>query len=568
MERLQHLETANATGGSMSSHQTTSPHFDMRALAATIRRHSISLIAWMLACWFFAGVYIAITPAEFTAATQIIFKPTLRQRTTADSDNAQATLDSAQADSRLQVIKSERLLRLVFDTLHLGPSPSDQPPPKPFYRRILARLLGRSDPTPSERYTVAFLDFMNRVAVRRIGLSYVVEASFRSTTALQAAHVANSITAAYIRDSVLSGQRDTEMLQRRIIDVKDENLQLLDAIRNGEIPAVDFADADARVISAAIVPLTKSYPQSTLIVVFATALGLLTGLSASLVRHNTDRTIRTRRDVFKVLGLRCLASIPGPPPSPFFRKRREVAVGKSFRPEQLAALSPVIAEIAAPKLLGGNRAIGIVSLCSGEGTSWVAYNLSILLGSYRENVVLVDANGPRPALSKMLAANEKRGFGDAVLHSDPINSLLHVSVAKGVRFVPFGDAQSAHAEIYPAWKVKLIVDELKTFGHVLIDFPAITETSSLGIVGRELDGVICVVEAGRCASDDVNDAIQILNLAGVPLIGVILNKTVAPMKRARGAFELDTSSDDTRGAAVGFSDVPKPGDACAGFPVR
>lgn len=564
MKPFPDLMTPEAHAGLPSSRESAPPEFDMSALAAAIKRNGRGLVLWVMAFWILASLFILTTPAEYTAQTQVLFKPALRQRTALDGENMQATLDSAQADSRLQVIKSERLLRFVFDTLQLAPAIKESVPATSIFRQIVNYLPGRRDPTPNERYTAALLDFINRVTVRRIGLSYVVETSFRAPSAAQAAHVANSITAAYIRDIVLSGQRDTEMLERRIVDVRDEDQQLLSAIKSGEIPSVDFADADARIISAAIVPLAKSYPQPTLILVFATAVGLLAGLSIIFVRHNMDHSIRTRGQVRAALGLRCLASIPGIQTALLSYRKREETGYREARDDQLAALRPIVSELMARKQLGSSHALGIVSLRAGEGTSWVAYNLSVLLATCNENVVLVDANGGRPALSELFRVHDGKGFVDAMQHQDPAQCLSCASVAKRVRFLPFGISRSLYPEmLFEAEKAKLIVNELRTSSHILVDLPAMVEASSVNVIGSQLDGVICVVEAGRCSKDDLIEALRGLDLAGVTVIGIILNKTE---EGRRGIF----SPSVLKAARVGLrsSGIAPDRDALSGFPLH
>ncbi len=187
-------------------------------------------------------------------------------------------LDAAQADSRLQIIRSERLLRFVFDTLNLGATAEFQAA-KPSWRQdLLERVFPKRPQTPERVAAEAFQSFMDRVNVRRVGQSYVIEVSYRASDPVVATQTVNSITSAFLWDRIVSSQRGSEYLQNRIVGIKTQVDAALAGLRDGLIPDVRFPDADARVISAAIEPTGKSSPQSGLIILFASAFGLTTGL--------------------------------------------------------------------------------------------------------------------------------------------------------------------------------------------------------------------------------------------------------------------------------------------------
>ena len=74
------------------------------------RRHRIGLICWLALFIGAALVYLVVTPPEFVASTLIILDPHQATTREVDPENARPpTLDAAQADSQIQVVKSERL---------------------------------------------------------------------------------------------------------------------------------------------------------------------------------------------------------------------------------------------------------------------------------------------------------------------------------------------------------------------------------------------------------------------------------------------------------------------------
>jgi polysaccharide biosynthesis transport protein len=504
---------------------------DPNALGRAFKRNLPALLLWLFLCWLVAGIIIYRTPVEYVASTQVILEPLPKRKAPIDGDTSlPIALDSAQADSRIHVMKSERLLRFVFDTLDLKNSPEHNVDSPGLLHRITHIFSSERQASPQERETAAFLQFMNKVSVRRLGLSYVVEISYRASTPQQAARMANSISSAYIRDLVLSNQRDEEILQRRLADIKVEEKVLFDGVVNGKVPDHDFADANARIISAAIEPLSKSFPQTNLILVFATAIGILTGVGAIILKHNLDRTLRTRRQILYHFGISRTVVIPDV--KWWWRRkkwRRKRPENRRYRsPEIVAAqryaLRPLVGWITNSQARQGNLAIGLLSWSHGEGTSSIAYALSTLLADCSQNVVLVDANFTNAALSQSLAPGEYEGLSWALSRQQPSESLTHLRIVDRIRFLPWGTGGGRDELPIGMLRMRQILKRLKVIGSVIVDLPPLSLASEAPATSSLLDGVFIVVKAGSTSVGDVTEAVLALRENGIPIFGVILNR--------------------------------------------
>lgn len=71
-----------------------------------------------------------------------------------------------------------------------------------------------------------------------------------------------------------------------------------------------FPISDARVITPAVPPYSKSYPKTKLIALLGLLLGLGVGTGHALMLRNLDRTLRRPRDVEERLRLECLGLVP------------------------------------------------------------------------------------------------------------------------------------------------------------------------------------------------------------------------------------------------------------------
>ena len=117
-------------------------------------------------------------------------------------------------------------------------------------------------------------------------------------------------SASSCRFKLAAAQNGAEYLQGRVNALGNEVKAATAGMLAGTIPASLLPDADARVIGAALEPLGRSAPKSGLVVAFAAAFGLLSGLFAVVVLNGLDRRVRSADQLERSTGLPCLGTIP------------------------------------------------------------------------------------------------------------------------------------------------------------------------------------------------------------------------------------------------------------------
>lgn len=151
-------------------------------------RQSVWIIALAVAM-FLAGAitYIVNTRPSFVATAQVMIEAQKLQVLLQDAGAVDLTIDNAQVESQVEVLRSERIAAMVIDRMGLIDDREFQP------KEVQNELQHR-------RATVAI--FLSRVSVRRIGQSYLLEVSFRSYDAEKAALLANALVEAYMHDQL------------------------------------------------------------------------------------------------------------------------------------------------------------------------------------------------------------------------------------------------------------------------------------------------------------------------------------------------------------------------------
>lgn len=534
---------ASASDGASSAAE----HLPLAALGdmvATVTRRWRGLALWLAICLAAAGIYLHVTLPEYTASASVILEPHRQTTSTSESGSAlsQQVLDSAQAESQIQVIRSERVLSSVFDLLDLAKAPefADQRPG--FLENFLIAIGLRSPPATDQASVVAdsrlraFQAFADRVGVRRIGQSYVLEISYRAISAESASRIANAVTSAYIRAQVdlkaAAAHNGAEYLQERLSDLKAEQEAALDGVRQGRIPSILFPDADARIIGAALRPLSKSAPKGALVLAFALTFGALTGLIVIAIRHALDRTLLSRSQIRGVLKIECLGTVPDVTRLGEMRlTRRRALLGQAVIRNPESSFAHAVRSTRTAILLSApaakHRAIGVVSWSRGEGRTTVASNLAHLVAVSSDAVVLIDADLRNPVLTAQLAPEADAGLNEFLLsHKNP-SEVAVTPLTGSLNLIPAVAAghSSEPNTFLGSIQMQALLSELRVERDIVIDLPPLGSSSDAQALSPFLDGVILVVEAGRTTVDDAFDALRILHAANAHVIGVVLNKS-------------------------------------------
>ena len=529
---------------SIAGRADESPLAILGSIAAAARHRGLPLSIWVALCLAMAGWYLHVTPSSYTAAATIILDP---KRTANAGDvgsplTSPPALDTAQAESQIQVIRSERLLSTVFDALDLANSPELRPGPpglKAKFMESLARLAGQGRDAGSDNNSdlaAAYNNFVDRVGARRIGQSYVVEVSYTSGDPTVARRLANAVVSAYLAQQVsfkLAGaQNGAEYLQGRLNALGDEVKAANAGMLAGTVPGALLPDADARVIGAALEPLGRSAPRPSLAIAFALTAGLLSGLFAVAVASGLDRRIRTPEQLEET-GLPCLGTLPGAGRRKTFAKRTGKEAYALVRQDPGGRFAAAIRDARTSVLLAlGSKqchAIGLVSWSRGSGHSLIAANLAQVVAMSGSPVTLVDADIHRlhGGLTDLVPATEV-GLAEILLDA-ATPAGLEVAFDHNITLIPArSPARTGLHEAYlGSPRMRHLIEDWRQHGDVLVDLPALDGSGDARAAAALLDGVILIVDGGRTTTDEVTRAVALLSRSGAVVLGAILNKANA-----------------------------------------
>jgi polysaccharide biosynthesis transport protein len=513
----------------------------LRETLAGLKRSWLGLIIWVLLCFAAALAYVLLARPQFVAITQVVLEPRQPAATLDPAALSNApTLDSAQADSHVQVIQSERNLRYVFDTLSLADDPDFADSGFDLAGWVQSRLsfFLPGEPLALEAKAqrareIAYRNFVSSVGVRRLGQSYVFEISFRALSPKKAARLANSVTAEYIRDQVeyniatAAAQRGGDFLQNRIAGSKTELDVATDAVRAGEIPHYTFTHADARIVSAAFEPLTKSYPMTTMVLGISLVLGILTGVGAVILRASLDRTIRSREQVIRLAGTGAVTVLPR---ISRWRRRKARALLKEVVDAPASEFARTIrglrTSVLADAADSGHVCVAVMSCGAWEGRSTVAANLARAISASGREAALLDTDLANPALSRSLSPAGAPGLSELIRDRGSDASGLELAVSPTLSFIPAGGVSGEHdPNLFigsPETLAALIA--LSARRDVVIDLPPFSDSADVFALKRVLTGIVVIATLHKTTLDELAELLGKLRDNDIHVLRLLLNE--------------------------------------------
>jgi len=303
-----------------------------------------------------------------------------------------------------------------------------------------------------------------------------------------------------------------------------------------------FPITEARVISAATMPLKKSYPKTVIVLAASLLGGLMLSFGAAMARELTDRVFRTTSQVEEVLGANCIAILPslGGTAASGGRALDKLA-GRRDNPQPdllryvvdnppsrfSEAIRSLKVAVDLNSIMRENRVLGTTSTLPNEGKSTISTNLAQLMAHGGARVILVDADLRNPSLSRALVPDAKTGLVDVVANKVSLDEALTVDPVTQLAILPAGTtSRLLHTnEILASKAMHELVTRLRgRFDYVVLDLPPMAPVVDVRVTSSFVDSYVFVVEWGRTNIDVVQH-----NLRNAPeildkLLGVALNK--------------------------------------------
>jgi succinoglycan biosynthesis transport protein ExoP len=269
----------------------------------------------------------------------------------------------------------------------------------------------------------------------------------------------------------------------------------------------------------------------------ALAMALLIGLGAPATAEYFNRPIMSESDVTHFTGLPVLSAVP--------EVRSQKAVfgeGDALPGRQedyhlfVDAFRRLRVEL---QMIGDDvplRRILIASALPFEGKSTVVFNLGMTFGEVGKRVIIVDADFHRPTLHRIANAAPRKGLTDLLAGTTKLTETI-TAITENVQLAPRGSDLTAPARsgLGTERLGKILSDMSDEADYVLMDSSPILLIPDNLYMAAAADGIVLVVAVGQTRPRDLARTKALLERAGTPIVGVVLNRT--PLKQLNSYYK-------------------------------
>ncbi|HEV2501693.1 MAG TPA: GNVR domain-containing protein [Mesorhizobium sp.] len=538
------------------------------------------LVAALLVAWF----YNSTTDQVFTATAQILIEPRLPQHLQEGAE-VNLSLDTAQVESQIAVMQSEKIASTVIGRLKLIENANFNRPRAPILierfgklKDNIAEALGFQKSvwasealaklTDYQKSRLTMLIFRNGLDVRRVGVSYAIEISFTTADPDAAAKIANATADAFVHEQIETkadaAKEGGAWLEKRLQQLRTEMNEAMakaqefrsrhdysvggggDAGVNPEPTLEELevtADTYRKMYESFLQAYTNSVSQQSYPVADARVITAATApLSPSAPRPKLVLAFAAVAGLILGIGVSFARhsldwTIRSPrhirdnlgiecvgelPPGSNRQEFGDIDEVASRPWSQYSqSLRKARTEISLAETNHPVRFLGLTAVSNNSQKSIVATNLATLYSMSGLKTLVIDADLRKPTIAARLP--DHAGM--------PGKDLVRLNIIRNPgRFdVLSSSTVDARNLLMPknmqALVSELNADEVAAYDKIIIDLPTLESGADDLVVGSVLDGVVIVVEWGKTHLDTLQELVRTLQASRAPILGVLLAKS-------------------------------------------
>lgn len=305
--------------------------------------------------------------------------------------------------------------------------------------------------------------------------------------------------------------------------VADSLIKGIDSLERPKAGGV--SPVSASVITPATAPTSPSAPNTRLNLALGLLVGLIAGIGLAVLRSTLDNRIRGEADFHKVSNSPILGAIA------FDQDATKKPLLTQTAPQSPRAESfrQLRTNLQFANVSGAAKTVLVTSSLPGEGKSTSATNLAIALAQAGQTVCIIDADLRRPTVSDYLGLDRNAGLTTALVGQADVHDLLQPWGTDQLFVLASGQIPPNPSELLGSEKMQTLLQELEeSFDTIVIDAPPLLPVTDAAVLAQYVGGVLLVVGSQKVKRQDLEKALQTLDLVKANVLGVILN--LLPLK--------------------------------------
>ena len=336
--------------------------------------------------------------------------------------------------------------------------------------------------------------------------------------------------------SGLSSNPDEALRQRLETSLAQYRTTLSSLANNYNQIRIAEAQATNNVVIAkpAVVPLGPVRPRTMTNVLLAMIVGGMLAVGAAFLVEYLDDTVKSPDDVTRVTGLSTLGAIARLKDAA--GTQRQLIAWVQTKAPETEAYRTLRTNIQFSSVDKPVRTLLVTSSGPGEGKSTTAANLAVVMAQTGQKVILVDTDLRRPVVHKTFGVPNNVGITTALLAGQDVDLAAYVQPTEieNLTVLTSGPIPPNPSELLGSHRMAHVIEQLSQVADLVIfDTPPVLLVTDASVLGRQVDGVLLVADAGGTREQALVQTVGELRKTGVNILGIALNRLDS---RSRGYY--------------------------------
>ena len=297
--------------------------------------------------------------------------------------------------------------------------------------------------------------------------------------------------------------------------------------------------ANSVVISEKAAQAKNLVQQKVIYSVVLIFLALFAGTGLVFIVEHFDDKVRSLEEITALLDSKTVSTVGQVELTRdrlIFEPNSSPTISEDFR-KLSATIRQPISDIPIRRLL-------ITSPTPGEGKSFIAANLAIVLARTGTEVILVDADYHHPTLDILFKLDNQGGLSE-FFTTNKAGDYLKKTKYEKLRILTTGERPKDPIELFSTTSLRHSIDTLTLLSDVvLIDCPPILTLADVSYLTPYADGAILVIRSGITRRKDALEAANNLKNAGLKFIKIILNDVYKSPDNSNPYYDYDAKTNE------------------------
>lgn len=289
------------------------------------------------------------------------------------------------------------------------------------------------------------------------------------------------------------------------------------------------------VIQRAATPQEPSAPNKKLCIAAGVVLGLFVGIIAARLKELLSTKVEETSDVRGIVKASALGSVPK---NEVLSGTRPIIITEPNGPvaEEYRRIRANIKFLQADKVPDRGQLLVISSTSPSEGKTTTAINIAAVLAENGAKVLLVDADLRHPSVAHHLGIEGSVGLAHVLSGQMTPVDVVQSYWKPNLHILPAGKRPANASLLLNSDMMKMLIEQaLMQYDYVLIDTAPLAVSNDGIVFGSWAKGVVLVAANGICRKKDLEESMDALRTAKVPVLGFVFN-FANPKKEHKNAY--------------------------------